>query len=142
MAAGPGGGSPAFSHSPPIFAAALVTVSHVYSAQGEPPRMQTEARSGQRSPPEQAGQTRPLAAPRWGPRGRGTLVFVSWLPAVRLLLNVTEVRRTFSPQPVLLGFQRLSWETLDLPSRTVSWGMFPPLGANSSSQHPPWLRGP
>ena len=37
MATGPGGRSLASDHSSPIFAAALVTVSHVYSAQGEPP---------------------------------------------------------------------------------------------------------
>ena len=71
MATGPGGQSLASNHSAPIFAAALVTVSHVYSAQGEP--LQTEARSGQRSLSEQVGQPRPLASPRWGPRGRGNL---------------------------------------------------------------------
>ena len=67
MATGPGGGSPASSHSPPIFAAALVTVSHVYSAQGEPP--QTVARSGQRSPPEQAGADPPSGCTSLGAWG-------------------------------------------------------------------------
>ena len=87
MATGPGGGSPASSHSPPIFAAALVTVSHVYSAQGEPPQMQTEARSGQGHPQSRRGRPALWLHLVGGPRGRGTVVFVSWLPAVRLLLK-------------------------------------------------------